>query len=208
MKYKLVMFDFDGTLADSFPWFVGVVNIVAERYKFRRVEDHEIETLRGYGPRQIVQHLGVPWWKLPLIGRHMRAMTADNIEQISLFAGVDQMLERLSAAGITIGLVTSNAYANASRILGSANAALITDYECDVSMFGKSARFRRVLKRHGVAPHEALCIGDELRDLEAAAKARIPFGAVAWGFTRIEALQAHSPAEVFLQMEDIAERIA
>jgi phosphoglycolate phosphatase len=52
-----------------------------------------------------------------------------------------------------------------------------------------------------------LCIGDEIRDLEAAAKAGIPFGAVAWGFTQIEALQAHAPAEVFMRMDEIAERI-
>ncbi len=199
------MFDFDGTLADSFPWFVSVANTVADTYKFRRIEASEIETLRGYSARQIVQHLSVPWWKLPLIGRHMRRLTAENIGQVHMFEGVDRMLQRLSEAGVIIGLVTSNSCENVRRVLGPGNAERITYYECDVSMFGKQGPFRRILKQSGVSRHEALCIGDELRDMEAAGQAGIPFGAVAWGFTQIEVLKAHAPAEVFAQMNDIVE---
>ena len=59
-RYDLVVFDFDGTLADSFPWFCSVLNGVADRYRFRRVEDGEIDTLRGMGASAIVRHLGIP----------------------------------------------------------------------------------------------------------------------------------------------------
>lgn len=208
MKYKLVIFDFDGTLADSFPWFIQVGNSVADVYRFKRVEPHELDTLRGYSARQIVKHLGVAWWKLPLIGRHLRRMAADNIGKIQLFDGVDRMFERLSQAGVMLALVTSNSEANARQLLGPENAARISFYECDVSMFGKAKRFRRVLKRSGVQPRQALCVGDELRDLEAAGKAGIPFGAVAWGFTQLAALQARAPAELFMRVDEIAERVA
>ena len=37
MKYKLIIFDFDGTLAHTLPWFVGVINQVAEKFKFNKV---------------------------------------------------------------------------------------------------------------------------------------------------------------------------
>lgn len=207
MKYRLVMFDFDGTLADSFPWFAGVFNTIADTYKFKRIEAREIDTLRGYSARQMVQHFGVPWWKLPLIGRHVRALASANIDQIRLFEGVDRVLQHLSQAGVLIALVTSNSHENARRVLGPNNAALISYYECGAAMFGKRARFQRVLKQSGVLRHEALCIGDELRDLEAATKAQIPFGAVAWGFTHIETLKAHAPAEVFMRIDEIVERI-
>lgn len=207
MKYKLVMFDFDGTLADSFPWFIQVANTVADRYRFKRIQPHEIETLRGYNGRQLIQHLGVPWWKLPLIGRHMRQLTAANIAQISLFEGVDRVLRELAQAGVTLALVTSNSYANACHVLGQDNAARITYFECDVSIFGKRARFQRILKQHRVAAHEALCIGDELRDWEAASRAGIPFGAVTWGFAQREALVARAPTELFTQMDQILERV-
>ena len=44
MKYKLAIFDFDGTLADSFPWFLGIINDVADKYRFRQIEDYEVES--------------------------------------------------------------------------------------------------------------------------------------------------------------------
>ena len=118
------------------------------------------------------------------------------------------MLECLACAGVTLALVTSNRAANARHDLGAANAARIRDYEGGVSLFGKAARFRRLLKRHGVRLQDALCVGDELRDLEAARQAQIPFGAVGWGFTPLPVLQAHAPAEVFVRMEEIAVRLA
>jgi phosphoglycolate phosphatase len=52
-----------------------------------------------------------------------------------------------------------------------------------------------------------LAIGDELRDLEAATRAGIPFGAVGWGFTHIEALKAQAPAEAFAHMDDLVEAL-
>jgi phosphoglycolate phosphatase len=48
-----------------------------------------------------------------------------------------------------------------------------------------------------------MVIGDELRDLNAAKAARMAFGAVSWGLTRPEALEAGKPEAVFRQMSDI-----
>jgi phosphoglycolate phosphatase len=42
MNYALAIFDLDGTLVDSFPWFLGVVNDFASDYGFRRIDDAEI----------------------------------------------------------------------------------------------------------------------------------------------------------------------
>ena len=63
-----------------------------------------------------------------------------------------------------------------------------------------------MLKRSGVLPSEAICIGDEIRDADAARAVGIAFGAVAWGFTDVEALRAHEPEMVFVRMEEIAEQ--
>jgi phosphoglycolate phosphatase len=207
MKYHLVIFDFDGTLADSFPWFLGVFNTVADRYRFTRIEAHQEAVLRGYSARQIIQHLRVPRWKLPFIARHARSLAKRDRVQIALFAGVDQMLQHLAEAGITLAVVSTNSEDTVRHVLGPANAARITYYGCGASMFGKRAQFRRILKRSGVRPQDALYIGDEIRDLEAATAVGMPFGAVAWGYTHIDALTAHAPAEVFLHVEDIGARL-
>lgn len=208
MKYKLVIFDFDGTLADSFPWFQAVINQVAERYKFKRIEDEEVDTLRGYDARRLMKHLGVPFWKLPLIIRHMKKRMTMDIGRIELFDGVAPLLRELSGRGVALAIVTSNDRANVLRVLGPELAALFQHFECGVSVFGKRAKFKKLIRQSGHRPEEVLCIGDELRDAKAAHEAGVPFGAVAWGYTRLDTLQAQAPAEVFARVDDIRAVVA
>ncbi|HSK77717.1 MAG TPA: HAD hydrolase-like protein [Thermoanaerobaculia bacterium] len=208
MRYRLALFDFDGTLADSFSWFLGVVNRLADEHRFRRMEEHEIESLRGLAARQMVAHLGVPAWKLPRIARGMRQHMAREIGQIRPFPGVDELLSELSRRGIRLAVVTSNSIDNVRQVLGPGNAALIHHYECGASIFGKRPKLRAVLKSSGIPAAEAICIGDEIRDLEAARAEGIPFGAVSWGYTHPEALQAHNPEEMFASLEEIPRKLA
>jgi phosphoglycolate phosphatase len=74
MRYRLIIFDFDGTLADSRDWMRGVFNGVARRYRFRTISEAEMEMLRGHDNRAILRYLGVPGWKLPFIANHMRRL--------------------------------------------------------------------------------------------------------------------------------------
>ena len=66
-RYDLVIFDFDGTLADTFPWFCSVINDVADEYGFRRVTENQLEEFRSLGATEIIQRLEVPRRKLPAI---------------------------------------------------------------------------------------------------------------------------------------------
>lgn len=208
MRYRLAIFDFDGTLADSFPWFLVVMNRLADEHGFRRIEEHEVETLRGRSARQMVEHLGVPAWKLPRIGRDFRRYMAQDIARIALFPGVDRLLRGLADQGIRTAVVTSNSIDNVRQILGPDNAALIQHYACGVSIFGKRAKLRGVLRSSGIAAAEAISIGDEIRDLEAARAEGIAFGAVSWGYTNPEALQAHAPEETFSTVDEILRKLA
>lgn len=203
MRYRLAIFDFDGTLADSFPWFLSVVNVLADEHGFRRMEEHEVETLRGQGARQIVAHMRLPAWKMPRVAHHMRQLMARDAGRITLFPGVDGLLRELAGRGVRLAIVTSNSVDNVRQILGSESAALIHHYACGASMFGKRPKLRAVLRSSGVPAAEALCIGDEVRDLEAARAEGIAFGAVTWGYTRPEALRALHPEEVFESVEAI-----
>ena len=207
MTYRLAIFDFDGTLADSVDYFLGAVNECADRFGFRRIEPHEVEALRGYDAARMVEHLRAPMWKMPLIARHMRARMGTDIARITLFPGVERMLRELTAAGIRIAIVTSNSEENVRRVLGPANAALVHHFGCGASVFGKAPKLRKALRATGVPAEQALSIGDEIRDLQASRAAGIAFGAVAWGFTTPDALRAHGPDTVFESMEEMTERL-
>lgn len=208
MAYRLVIFDFDGTLADSSGWVRGVLNDVARRYGFRTLTADEFTMLRGQDSRAIVRYLGVPMWRMPLIAAHMRGLMRRDAGRIALFGGVDALLRGLADRGVTLAIVSSNAEDNVRRILGPENAGLIAHYECGASIFGKRSRFRRVLRRTGIPTGEAVAIGDETRDIEAAALEGLASGAVAWGYATPELLRRQGPTLLFDSVEHMTAVLA
>lgn len=207
MKYRLAIFDFDGTLADSFPFFLRVFNQLARQHGFKGIDPELAPTFRHYTPRQMMELVGMPAWKLPLVARSFISLMKQNATSISLFEQVDKTLLQLVNHGMVLAIVSSNSYDNISQILGPANTKLIRHFECGMSIFGKPTRIQKVLKKTGIPSHEVIYIGDQVTDLEAARKVSIAFGAVSWGYGTIESLREHSPEEEFESVSAIT-RIA
>jgi phosphoglycolate phosphatase len=203
MPYSLAIFDLDGTLVDSFPWFLRTINDVADRFGFRRVRDEDVEGLRHASTREILTRLEVPLWKLPAIARYARRLKGEAAAEISLFTGAEAMLRTLTEGGVQLALVTSDNEANARQKLG-ASAALFSHFDCAASVFGKPAKFRRVIRRAGADPALVISIGDEVRDIEAARAVGIACGAVSWGYAAPAALRAREPDLVFERIDEVA----
>ena len=197
MKYRMAIFDFDGTLADSFPFFVQVINQLAEQQGFKKVDLDLVPTYRQYGAKQLMEQVGMPAWKLPFVVRSFTSLMRQNAANISLFEHIDELLLYLANRHVTLAIVSSNSHENVSRILGPANTKLISQFECGVSIFGKPARLQKVLKKAGIPCHEVIYVGDQVADLEAARKEQVAFGAVSWGYGTIESLREHLPDEEF-----------
>jgi phosphoglycolate phosphatase len=145
-------------------------------------------------------------WRIPVIAADMRRLKSQSIDAIPLFAGVAPMLQELSRRGVVLAVVSSDSESNVRRALGK-QAAPIFYFACGASLFGKAAKFKAVLKRTGIAAADAICIGDEVRDGEAARQVGIDFGAVCWGYAKPEALQQVSPVLLFDSVADIARLI-
>lgn len=203
MTYRLAIFDFDGTLADSFPFFLSVFNTIADRHRFRRLDLANSAALRHYSVREMMDHVGMPAWKLPLAARTFKAMMREHAADIELFDGIAPALHHLAAQGVRLAVVSSNSEHNVRTVLGAELAGLIGRFDCGMSVFGKASRIRAVRKETGVPEAEALYIGDQATDLEAARKAGVAFGAVHWGYTAIEALRAEGCDTEFVTPADL-----
>jgi phosphoglycolate phosphatase len=167
----------------------------------------EVEQLRGETTGVILKRLGVTPWKLPGLARGLRNLAKREHRRIPLFEGVGRTLRELAHRGATLGVVSSNSREHIEQTLGLELAPLIRHYECGVSLFGKFPRLRRILRRSGIAASAAIFVGDELRDHDAARKAGVAFGAVAWGYARPEVLRAQSPAEMFSRVGEIVAKL-
>ncbi|NMB88369.1 MAG: HAD hydrolase-like protein, partial [Chloroflexi bacterium] len=76
MKYKLIIFDFDGTLANSFPWVLEAIDRLAEKYGFKKVERNELDKLRSLDARQVMKKYAVSPWKTLSMARDIRSWMA------------------------------------------------------------------------------------------------------------------------------------
>ncbi|MFC7608379.1 HAD hydrolase-like protein [Teichococcus aestuarii] len=202
-RWRLAVFDFDGTLADSFPWFRAALPETAARFGFHSPAASELETLRGCDSREILRRLAVPARRLPAIVAHLRARKRAAAGEIPLFPGVPEMLAALRLAGLPVAIASSDSEASIRMTLGP-EAGRIGAYACGASLFGKPPRLRGLLRQAGLAPAQALYIGDELRDAEAARAVGMGFAAVSWGYARPEALAATAPLALFRSVAEIA----
>lgn len=207
MATKLVIFDFDGTLADTLPFTLSIMDELADKFGTRRLEKSEIPLLRSYNPARILKMYDIPLWKLPLMTRESQRLLYSNIENIALFTGIEEVMREVAARGLKIAVVSSNALKNIKKVLGRELDQLVSFYECQAGLFGKAPHLRKALRQASVKAEEAISIGDEIRDIEAARQVGIPCAAVTWGFGDGGALAGYQPDHLLTQVDQILDII-
>ena len=207
MKYKLIIFDFDGTLADSFPWFIKMMDVVTEKFNLTKIDKDDLSELRKLDSLSFLKHLKIPLYKLPRISTFMRNMMSENIEEIKMFDGIENMFCELKKLGHKIAIVSTNSKENIVKVLGDELIKMNDYFVGGVSVFGKDSKLKKVLKLSGIDKKDAIYIGDELRDIFASKKVGMPCGAVAWGVNDATALAELEPDEMFYEVEHVLQRV-
>ncbi len=205
--YKLAIFDFDGTLGDTLGWFLDVSDALAAKFGFKPIDRSNMDSLRHMSARELMKLQKVSPLKLPAIAKHVQKLMTLDAHKIEMFPGAADMLRSLHAGGVRLVIVSSNSEENIRLVLGPELCALVTQFNCGASVFGKAGKFKKVLKTQGVKPADVISIGDELRDIDAAREVGLSTGAVCWGYTAPEALIAQKPDHMFHAMDDIVAQI-
>ncbi|CAN1507569.1 Gph Predicted phosphatases [Caulobacteraceae bacterium] len=205
--YKLVIFDFDGTLGDTMGWFLDTSDAMADKFGYLKVDRSKLDTLRHMSARELMKVQKLPALKMPMIAAHFHKLMARDAGSIRMFDGAAEVLRDLHAAGVRLAVVSSNTEANIRVVLGEDLSGLISEFDCGASVFGKASKFKRVLKTLGVSAAQTLSIGDEIRDIDAARDVGLGVGVVCWGYTAPEALLAQKPDLVFATPADIVAQL-
>jgi phosphoglycolate phosphatase len=204
MTIQLAVFDFDGTLADTWPVFISSLGILAAKHGFRDVKHDEAQRLRRLSAVEILRELELPLWRVPAVLSDFRRIVHERVDEVHPFAGITEALHTLADSQTALAVATSNSVANVCAVLGRSLVSRFIAVECGSPLLGKSRRLRQILKNAEISHANAIYIGDEIRDAEAAAEVGMRFGAVAWGYTDLSALIGRAPDEIFHTPADVA----
>ncbi|MBP4065137.1 HAD family hydrolase [Acinetobacter baumannii] len=204
-EYQAIIFDMDGTLVDSFSFFLGALNQLAKKHKFKSVELHEVEQYKHLSPKEIMKEMNVSRWKLPWIAKDFIRLMKERDQDVYMFEGMRDQLIELHNRGYTLAIITSNSKENCQNVLGKELCELFSHIDGGSSIFGKAKRITRVLNILDVSKNQAIYVGDQTTDGEAAHEAGIDFAAVGWGYTSAEKLKTIQPKVVLTDLATMKE---
>jgi phosphoglycolate phosphatase len=199
---KTLIFDFDGTIADSFEMLLSVFGEITGRQQ--KLTPAEVKALRGKSLGGIIKYLKIKRWQIPRMVIKAKKLITLQITTIETFSGMAEALGRLTKAGHPMFILSTNSSENISAFLKNNN---LDDYFVsvygDIGLRSKSSALKKIMRKEKIKAADCVYIGDEVRDIEAAKKANVTPVAVGWGFNFPEALEAADPSALAQKPKDL-----
>lgn len=189
-----ILFDFDGTLAETMMLIHDVFNRLSGVYKYRNMPASEIEELRHLSIREFIERFNISLWKVPLIAIHARRMMHDEMDLIQPPEGLVDSLTKIHESGAYLmDILTSNRRKNVFRFLAQHQINWFDEVESTHAILSKKRRVEKYIRLKGLDPDSLYYIGDTTVDVESARHAGAKTVAVSWGLNTREALAKVNP---------------
>lgn len=186
-----VLFDFDGTLANSLPI---VIDIAEELVGPLALSGAEIERLRNMSMRAVLKESKIPFQRIPRLVVRGRTMLKQRMAEMQIFDGLEKVVNQLHAEGYTLHVVSSNSEGNIRSFLRRYKIEqCFQDVTGNVGLFSKTAALKKLLRSQKIDLYDAVYIGDEVRDIEASRKLGLSIISVTWGYNGEKILRATGP---------------
>lgn len=203
MAYRTIIFDFDGTLANTLEETRRIYNEMASDLKLRQVSAEELPELRHFSLKELLNHLDIPKRRVPGLIAKGTTLMRGNIMSLPLIEGIGEVLPTLRSRCDSFGVLTSNASTNVDLFLRAHGLREYFDFISSTSkLTGKAKHLRAIRKTFSLVTEEMLYVGDEIRDIKASKKAGIPVAAVTWGFNSPESLAIQKPEHLITDPSD------
>lgn len=212
-NYKLVIFDWDGTLSDSTERIVDSMQQAARINHMPAVTDAQVQNIIGLGLPEAIKTL---WPDLDdeqlavMIPVYARYFISDSVVPMQLFDGAVELLKELMLRGVLAAVATGKARRGLDRMLLEFNVGhLFATTRCADETRSKPhpQMLHEILASLGVLPEEALMVGDTTYDLEMAKAAGVPSIGMSHGAHDEARLLACGPLTICHSMHELKQWI-
>lgn len=201
--YRTAIFDFDGTIADTFGVFYSILRQLGPQIGIGQITPEDILEYRQEGVGELIKHFKIKAWKIPFLVKKGQKIFGEHIEETSPFENMPETLRLIFESDIKLGIITTNTKKNVNKFLKKWDLNIFDFVISTSSLFGKTIALRKVLKKYKLDSEETIYIGDETRDILSAKAAGVDSGAVTWGYNSAEVLEKQGPDVIFKCPKDV-----
>lgn len=202
-----IIFDFDGTLADSLSVALKVYNKLAVPKKLRPVDLKEWQKVRTMSVPQGMKYIGIKPYQLPSLLSQGRRELLAHAGEIRLFNGIKPLAKKLVADGHELYVLSTNSRIVVQTVLEKEQLDNTFHVLSSAPIFGKAAAIKKLLKTTKTPTDSVWMIGDELRDGQGARKAGVKFIGVNWGYQPAQVLHGAKPVAIVKKPAEIKQVI-
>ncbi len=194
MSRGTIIFDFDGTIADSFEVILGIFYELTGNAPFSK---EEISEYRKLPLKKISKKIGISVSQVPVLLVKGRAMMIHRMRDVKPIPGISDALKELQDLDWQLMVISSNSRQNVEEYLKAHHLNIYFDRVYGgVGLFGKSSALRKVIKQNKLDRNTCYYVGDESRDMQAAHKTRIGSVGVSWGYNDVSLLKSEKPTAI------------
>ncbi|MDJ0533611.1 MAG: HAD hydrolase-like protein [Xenococcaceae cyanobacterium MO_207.B15] len=208
MAIKVIIFDFDGTIADTYQAIVDITNSLASEFGYKTLNQEELSFLKNLSSGEIIRQSEISLFKLPFLVKRVQKELGKQIGELAPILGMRGVLQKLKQQGYVLGIITSNIQDNVTTFLQHNGLESCFDFiHSGTSIFGKHRIINQVIRRYSLRSTEAIYVGDETRDIRSARKSNVGSIAVTWGFNSEKVLAKHNPDYLIVKPEELLDAI-
>jgi 2-phosphoglycolate phosphatase len=186
---RAILFDLDGTLADTAPDLAAAINLLRHVRGLEPTPYQQLRPVASAGARGLIgaafglkpDEEGYEELRVAFLKNYAAAIAVET----TLFDGVAAMLKHLQVSGLAWGIVTNKAarYTNALvPQIGLQHAACVISGDTTSHSKPHPAPLLEAARQLGLAPQDCWYVGDDLRDIQAGKAAGMPTVAAGWGY--------------------------
>lgn len=204
-KRRVVIFDFDGTIADSAPMIRAIYADLAAKNNWRVLTEEDYQDLRKGSLSEARKWSGIHWWQFPIVIHSAKKLMQLEAEKVDLFPGVVKLLKELKQDGHELYVLSRNSPETIIHVLERYDLQdTLKIMRRRKRTFGsKGAAIRSLIKKNNYDKTNVWMVGDEVRDIVAGKSAGVNSIGVSWGIQDVSILERYHPTHLVYTIEEL-----